>query len=194
MKHSPSQPTWGEGGPRSYRLYLFALDVFEDVALENTQTSEKCSALACSLACLIYKSGGNRFPPPKAKDILRITTTPILRSTSLGIVPYWDRPFKGVEAWRFPNFTLGCRTFATLCAVLEKLRWLGFPLTLHCFALFNHGQVTPFIVYIAAFGRFMRHSRIQKHFDRHMYSRCMVRSGEAVARAQTLGVQLQTGS
>ena len=59
---------------------------------------QKCSALACSLACLIYKSGGNRFPPPKAKDILRITTTPILRSTSLGIVPYWDRPFKGVEA------------------------------------------------------------------------------------------------
>ena len=84
--------------PRRYRLHLFALDVFEDVSLENTRASEKCSALACSLACLIYKSGGNRFPPPKAKDILRITTTPILRSTSLGIVPYWDRPFKGVEA------------------------------------------------------------------------------------------------
>ena len=84
--------------PRHYRLHLFALDVFEDVSLKNTRATEKCSALACSLACLIYKSGGNRFPPPKAKDILRITTTPILRSTSLGIVPYWDRPFKGVEA------------------------------------------------------------------------------------------------
>ena len=83
--------------PRRYRLHLFALDVFEDVSLENTRTTEKCSALACSLACLIYKSGGNRFPPPKAKDILRITTTPILRSTSFGIVPYWNRAFKGVE-------------------------------------------------------------------------------------------------
>jgi len=59
---------------------------------------------------------------------------------------------------------------------------------------FNHGQVTPFIMYIAAFGRFMRHSRIQKHFNRHMYSRCMVRSCGALAGAQTLGVQLQTGS
>lgn len=27
--------------PRRYRLYLFALDVFEDVALENTRASEK---------------------------------------------------------------------------------------------------------------------------------------------------------
>ena len=85
-------------------------------------------------------------------------------------------------AWRFPNFTLGCRTFATLCAVLEKLRWLGFPLTLHCSALFNHDQVTPFIVFIAAFGRFMRRSRIPKHPCRHIYSRCEVRSGEAGMR------------
>ena len=49
-----------------------------------------------------------------------------------------------------------------------------------------------FAVIIAAFGRFMRRSRTQKHFNRHMYSRCMVRSGAAVARALTLGVQLQT--
>ena len=26
--------------------------------------------------------------------------------------------------------------------------------TLHCFALFNHDQVTPFMVIIAAFGRY----------------------------------------
>ena len=38
------------------------------------------------------------------------------------------------------------------------------------------------VVIRAAFGRFMRHSRIQKHFNRHMYSRCMVRSGEAGMR------------
>ena len=80
-----------------------------------------------------------------------------------------------------PNFRKYCRPFPTPRAEFQKLRWLGFPLTLHCFALFNHGQVTPFIVYIAAFGRFMRHSRIQKHFNRHMYSRCMVRSGNAPA-------------
>ena len=100
----------------------------------------------------------------------------------------------GHPVWRFPNFGRYCRPFPTPRAEFQKLRWLGFSLTLHCSALFNHGQVTPFIVYIAAFSRFMRHSRIQKHFNRHMYSRCMVRSGEAVARAQTLGVQLQTGS
>ena len=47
-------------------------------------------------------------------------------------------------AWRFPNFTLGCRTFATLCAVLEKLRRLMFSLPLHGFALFNHNQETLF--------------------------------------------------
>ena len=41
------------------------------------------------------------------------------------------------EGWRFPNCTLGCRTFATLCAVLEKLRRLMFSLPLHGFALFN---------------------------------------------------------
>jgi hypothetical protein len=46
--------------------------------------------------------------------------------------------------WRFPNFTLGCRTFATLCAVLEKLRRLMFSLPLHGFALFNHNQETLF--------------------------------------------------
>jgi hypothetical protein len=57
-----------------------------------------------------------------------------------------------------------------------ELRRLGFSLPLHCSALFNHGQVTPFIVYIAAFGRFMRRSRIPKHSHRHIYSRCEVRS------------------
>ena len=57
-----------------------------------------------------------------------------------------------------------------------ELRRLGFSLPLHCSALFNHGQVTPFIVYIAAFGRFMRRSRIPKHSCRHIYSRCEVRS------------------
>ena len=29
-------------------------------------------------------------------------------------------------------------------AEFQKLRWLGFPLTLHCFALFNHNQVSLF--------------------------------------------------
>ena len=57
-----------------------------------------------------------------------------------------------------------------------ELRRLGFSLPLHCSALFNHGQVTPFIVFIAAFGRFMRRSRIPKHSRRHIYSRCEVRS------------------
>ena len=33
------------------------------------------------------KSGGNRFPPLKAKNILRITTIPILKSTSVRIIP-----------------------------------------------------------------------------------------------------------
>ena len=93
-----------------------------------------------------------------------------------------------------------------------ELRRLGFSLPLHCSALFNHGQATPFIVYIAAFGRFMRRSRIPKHSCRHIYSRCEVRScgagmhrsaaegrfGEAepagrasvCARARTLGVNM----
>ena len=71
-----------------------------------------------------------------------------------------------------------------------ELRRLGFSLPLHCSALFNHGQVTPFIVYIAAFGRFMRRSRIPKHPCRHIYSRCEVRSCGAVARARTLGVNM----
>ena len=62
---------------------------------------------------------------------------------------------------------------------------------LHCSALFNHGQVTPFIVYIAAFGRFMRRSRIPKHSRRHIYSRCEVRSCGAVAKAQTIGVEFR---
>ena len=57
-----------------------------------------------------------------------------------------------------------------------ELRRLGFSLPLHCSALFNHGQVTPFIVYIAAFGRFMRRSRIPKHSRRYIYSRCEMRS------------------
>ena len=72
-----------------------------------------------------------------------------------------------------------------------ELRRLGFSLPLHCSALFNHGQVTPFIVYIAAFGRFMRRSRIPKHSRRHIYSRCEVRSCGAVARAQTIGVEFR---
>ena len=95
-----------------------------------------------------------------------------------------------------------------------ELRRLGFSLPLHCSALFNHGQVTPFIVYIAAFGRFMRRSRIPKHPCRHIYSRCEVRScgagmrprrrrrvgrgrspsreaaARARARARTLGVNM----
>ena len=77
---------------------------------------------------------------------------------------------------RFPNFRRYCRPFPTPRAEFQKLRWLGFSLTLHCSALFNRGQVTPFIVYIAAFGRFMRRSRIPKHSCRHIYSRCEVRS------------------
>ena len=72
-----------------------------------------------------------------------------------------------------------------------ELRRLGFSLPLHCSALFNHGQVTPFIVYIAAFGRFMRRSRIPKHSRRHIYSRCEVRSCGAVAKAQTIGVEFR---
>ena len=72
-----------------------------------------------------------------------------------------------------------------------ELRRLGFSLPLHCSALFNHGQVTPFIVFIAAFGRFMRRSRIPKHSRRHIYSRCEVRSCGAVAGARTLGVNFK---
>ena len=94
-----------------------------------------------------------------------------------------------------------------------ELRRLGFSLPLHCSALFNHGQVTPFIVYIAAFGRFMRRSRIPKHSRRHIYSRCEVRScgagmhrsaaegrfgvaepvgrASVCARAQTIGVEFR---
>ena len=71
-----------------------------------------------------------------------------------------------------------------------ELRRLGFSLTLHCSALFNHGQLTPFIVFIAAFGRFMRRSRIPKHSSRHIYSRCEVRSCGALAGARTLGVNM----
>ncbi len=73
----------------------------------------------------------------------------------------------------------------------DQLRWLGFSLPLHCFALFNHDQLTPFIVFIAAFGRFMRRSRIPKHFCRYIYSRCEVRSCGALAGAQTLGVDFK---
>jgi len=55
--------------------------------------------------------------------------------------------------------------FARLLALLvgqpDRSATGAFPL--HCSALFNHGQVTPFMVYIAAFGRFMRRSRIPKH-------------------------------
>ena len=40
----------------------------------------------------------------------------------------------------------------------------------------------------------MRHSRIQKHFNRHMYSRCMVRSGEAgMRRAPLIGIRFADG-
>ena len=63
--------------------------------------------------------------------------------------------------------------FARLLALLvgqpDRSATGAFPL--HCFALFNHDQVTPFIVFIAAFGRFMRRSRIPKYFYRHMQSR-----------------------
>ena len=48
--------------------------------------------------------------------------------------------------WRFPNFRRYCRPFPTTRVEFQKLRWLGFPLPLHCFALFNHDQETPFIV------------------------------------------------
>ena len=45
--------------------------------------------------------------------------------------------------------------------------------------------------FIAAFGRFMRRSRIPKHFCRYIYSRCEVRSCGALAGAQTLGVDFK---
>ena len=32
--------------------------------------------------------------------------------------------------WRFPNFRKYCRPFPTPRAEFQKLRWLGFPLTL----------------------------------------------------------------
>ena len=82
-----------------------------------------------------------------------------------------------------------CRGFTTSLSC--ELRRLGFSLPLHCSALFNHGQVTPFIVDRAAFGRFMRRSRIPKHSRRHIYSRCEVRSCGAVAGARTLGVNFK---
>ena len=60
------------------------------------------------------------------------------------IIAYFGVSCLSGGIWRFPNFTLGCRTFATLCAVLEKLRRLMFSLPLHGFALFNHNQETLF--------------------------------------------------
>ena len=78
---------------------------------------------------------------------------------------------RGEPSWRFPNFRRYCRPFTTTRAEFQKLRWLGFPLPLHCFALLNHDQVTPFIMFIAAFGRFMRRSRIPKCVPWHIYSR-----------------------
>ena len=45
-----------------------------------------------------------------------------------------------------------------------------------------------FQVIRAAYGRFMRRSRVPKHSCRHIYSRCEVRSCGALARARTLGV------
>lgn len=59
-------------------------------------------------------------------------------------IAFMPRKVNGVFFGRFPNFTLGCRPFATLCAVLEKLRRLMFSLPLHGFALFNHNQETLF--------------------------------------------------
>ena len=47
-----------------------------------------------------------------------------------------------------------------------------------------------FQVIRAAYGRFMRRSRIPKHSCRHIYSRCEVRSCGAVAGARTLGVNM----
>ena len=91
------------------------------------------------------------------------------------ILPYSARKV----AWRFPNFTLGCRTFATLCAVLEKLRRLMFSLPLHGFALFNHNQETLFCSDYSGLRPIYAAQPHPKHFNRHMYSRCMVRSGEA---------------
>ena len=87
--------------------------------------------------------------------------------------------------WRFPNFRRYCRPFPTTRVEFQKLRWLGFPLPLHCFALFNHDQETPFIVFIAAFGRFMRRSRIPKRLTLHTYSRCGTRSCGAGMRPRT---------
>ena len=60
--------------------------------------------------------------------------------------PHRHRPRGGWEwsVWRFPNFRRYCRPFPTPRAEFQKLRWLGFPLTLHCFALFNHNQVSLF--------------------------------------------------
>ena len=62
----------------------------------------------------------------------------------MNIIPNPRRMRRATRNWRFPNFTLGCRTFATPCAVLEKLRRLMFSLPLHGFALFNHNQETLF--------------------------------------------------
>ena len=60
--------------------------------------------------------------------------------------PHRHRPRGGWEwsVWRFPNFRRYCRPFPTPRAEFQKLRWLGFPLTLHCFAIFNHNQVSLF--------------------------------------------------
>jgi hypothetical protein len=104
-----------------------------------------------------------------------------------------------------PQFYFGLPNLCDPCAVLEKLRRLMFsrdlasqgsslcssgnliaPRQAHSRSTASHFSTIIrrrcFAVIIAAFGRFMRHSRIQKHFNRHMYSRCMVRSGEAGMR------------
>ena len=43
-----------------------------------------------------------------------------------------------------PQFSQVLSSLPDTPAEFQKLRWLGFPLTLHCFALFNHNQVSLF--------------------------------------------------
>ena len=95
-----------------------------------------------------------RLTPPNRSRRNGLTARPQARSSDAvmegcchffaNIIPYSAHNVYGNANWRFPNFRRYCRPFPTPRAEFQKLRWLGFPLTLHCSALFNHGQVSLF--------------------------------------------------
>ena len=115
-----------------------------------------------------------------------------------------------MEVWKYGS--MGIWEYEN--AGVWKVEWWGSGAgasPLHCFALFNHDQVTPFMVIIAAFGRYTnsdqqgsRYRSAESHLLRANHSRLAERSSEhnsktqiavgasrscgALARARTLGV------